>query len=133
MDQYQIKAMSLYQNGEYKEAIETMASSQTVSDKEYKDFVRNCNRLIIEQYKFMINDAIATGDHNMVRKLITKYRTEYGLNPEIENLDITNQTYSHENTDNNPQDSDGDSSGLISAIITICLVIIFIIGIFAWH
>ena len=51
MDEYQIKANSLFEDGEYEEAISTMALSASISAEDYKKFVAQCNSCITEQCK----------------------------------------------------------------------------------
>ena len=58
MDEYQIKANSLFEDGEYEEAISTIAQSASISAEDFKKFVARCNSFMTEQYKVLIEQEI---------------------------------------------------------------------------
>lgn len=88
MDQSQINAMSLFQDGEYEKAIEAMAKSSTVSPEEYKKFVAQCNQIIVEQYKYLINQALSERDYAKANSLRGEFFEKHGKNAAIEDLPI---------------------------------------------
>ena len=88
MDQSQINAMTLFQEGEYEKAIETMAKSTTVSSDEFKKFVEQCNQILSEQYKYLINEALSSRDYAKANQLREEFRQKHGQNAAIEALPI---------------------------------------------
>lgn len=86
MDEYQIKANSLFEDGEYEEAISTMAQSASISAEDFKNFVARCNSFMTEQYKVLIEQAINDDDYNELIALHEAYRKRFGENKEIEGL-----------------------------------------------
>lgn len=92
MDQSQINALSLFQEGEYEKAIESMAQSTTVSSEEFKKFVQQCNSMLSEQYKYIINEALSSRDYHKANSLREEFRQKHGNNPVIEALPIPSTT-----------------------------------------
>ena len=86
MDEYQIKANSLFEDGEYEEAISTMALSASISAEDYKKFVAHCNSFMTEQYKVLIEQAIQDDDYNELVALHEAYKKRFGENEAIEGL-----------------------------------------------
>lgn len=86
MDEYQKKANSLFEDGEYDEAISTMALSASISAEDYKKFVAQCNSFMTEQYKVLIEQSIQDDDYNELVALHEAYRKRFGENKEIEGL-----------------------------------------------
>ena len=86
MDEYQKKANSLFEDGEYDEAISTMALSASISAEDYKKFVAQCNSFMTEQYKVLIEQAIQDDDYNELVALHEAYKKRFGENVEIEGL-----------------------------------------------
>ena len=86
MDEYQKKANSLFEDGEYEEAISTMALSASISAEDYKKFVAHCNSFMTEQYKVLIEQAIQDDDSNELVALHEAYKKRFGENVEIEGL-----------------------------------------------
>ena len=86
MDEYQKKANSLFEDGEYEEAISTMALSASISAEDYKKFVAQCNSFMTEQYKVLIEQSIQDDDYNELVALHEAYRKRFGENKEIEGL-----------------------------------------------
>ena len=86
MDEYQKKANSLFEDGEYEEAISTMALSASISAEDYKKFVAQCNSFMTEQYKVLIEQAIQDDDYNELVALHEAYKKRFGENVEIEGL-----------------------------------------------
>lgn len=80
--------MSLFQEGEYEKAIEMMAKSTTVSSDEFKKFVGQCNQILTEQYKYLINDALSSRDYAKANQLREEFRQKHGQNTAIEALPI---------------------------------------------
>lgn len=88
MDQSQINAMSLFQDGEYEKAIESMAKSSTVSPEEFKSFVAQCNQILAEQYKYLINEALSERNYTKANSLRDEFLRKHGKNAAIEALSI---------------------------------------------
>lgn len=88
MDQSQINALSLFQEGEYEKAIESMAKSTTVSPQEFKKFVGQCNQILAEQYKYLINEALSSRDYIKANSLREEFRQKHGKDAMIESLPI---------------------------------------------
>lgn len=86
MDEYQKKANSLFEDGEYEEAISTMAQSASISAEDFKKFVARCNTFMTEQYKVLIEQAIQDDDYNELIALHEAYKKRFGENEEIEGL-----------------------------------------------
>ena len=86
MDEYQKKANSLFEDGEYEEAISTMALSASISAEDYKKFVAQCNSFMTEQYKVLIEQAIQNDDYNELVALHEAYKKRFGENEAIEGL-----------------------------------------------
>lgn len=86
MDEYQKKANSLFEDGEYEEAISTMALSASISAEDYKKFVAQCNSFMTEQYKVLIEQAIQDDDYNELVALHEAYKKRFGENEAIEGL-----------------------------------------------
>ena len=87
MDEYQKKANSLFEDGEYEEAISTMALSASISAEDYKKFVAQCNSFMTEQYKVLIEQAIQDDDYNELVALHEAYKKRFGENEAIAGLD----------------------------------------------
>ena len=82
------KAISFYNKGEYEEALDAIRSSSMATSKESLSLIRECEKLILEQHVYLINEYIEQRDYlNALRKK-EEYRTKYGLNPQIENIII---------------------------------------------
>ena len=86
MDEYQIKANSLFEDGEYEEAISTMALSASISAEDYKKFVAQCNSFMTEQYNVLIEQAIQDDDYNELVALHEAYKKRFGENEAIAGL-----------------------------------------------
>ena len=86
MDEYQKKANSLFEDGEYEEAISTMALSASISAEDYKKFVAQCNSFMTEQYNVLIEQAIQDDDYNELVALHEAYKKRFGENEAIEGL-----------------------------------------------
>ena len=86
MDEYQKKANSLFEDGEYEEAISTMALSASISAEDYKKFVAQCNSFMTEQYKVLIEQAIQDDDYNELVALHEAYKKRFGENEAIAGL-----------------------------------------------
>ncbi len=87
-DEYQIKAIALFQEGEYEEAIETMAKSETIGNEEYKKFVNQCKSCLTDQYKYLIIEAINSCDYNTATNYKDEFIEKFGSNSEITNIEI---------------------------------------------
>lgn len=88
MDQSQTIAISLFQEGEYERAVEMMAKSSTITPEEFKKFVEQCNYMIAEQYKFLIQEELNNRYYASAHKLREEFRQKYGKNAEIDALPI---------------------------------------------
>jgi len=88
MDKSQINAISLFQDGEYEKAIEAMAKSSTVSPEEFKSFVAQCNQILAEQYKYLINEALSERNYTKANSLRDDFLRKHGKNAAIEALPI---------------------------------------------
>ena len=86
MDEYQKKANSLFEDGEYEEAISTMALSASISAEDYKKFVAQCNSFMTEQYNVLIEQAIQDDDYNELVALHEAYKKRFGENEAIAGL-----------------------------------------------
>lgn len=82
------KAISFYNKGEYEEALDTIRNSSMATSKDGQSLIRECEKLILEQHVYLINEYIEQRDYlNALRKK-KEYRTKYGSNPKIENIII---------------------------------------------
>ena len=90
MDQAQIEALSLFQEGEYEKAKESMAKSNTITPEDFKVFVGQCNQILAEQYKYLIVDALSSGDYTRANALRERFREKHGRKDAIESLTIPN-------------------------------------------
>ena len=88
MDDLYNKAISFYNEGEYKEALDAIRNSSMATSKDGQNLIRECEKLILEQHVYLINEYIEQRDYlNALRKK-EEYRTKYGSNPKIENIII---------------------------------------------
>ena len=88
MDDLYNKAISFYNEGEYEEALDAIRNSSMATSKDGQNLIRECEKLILEQHVYLINEYIEQRDYlNALRKK-EEYRTKYGLNPKIENIII---------------------------------------------
>lgn len=90
MDDNYTAAKALYNDGDYEAAKLEMAKSTTVSPEEYKDFIKQCNALIVEQYRYLINDALNDRDYSRANDLRNEFIDRHGRNAIIESIDIPN-------------------------------------------
>lgn len=82
------KAISFYNKGEYEEALDTIRNSSMATSKDGQSLIRECEKLILEQHIYLINEYIEQRDYlNALRKK-EEYRTKYGSNPKIESIII---------------------------------------------
>lgn len=84
MDEHQIKAQNLFIDGDYAQAKAAMAQSTSVSPQEFKQFVSQCNQMIAEQYRFLIEDALKNGNTPEARRLKEEFVRENGKHELIE-------------------------------------------------
>ena len=88
MDDLYNKAISFYNEGEYEEALDAIRNSSMATSKDGQNLIRECEKLILEQHVYLINEYIEQRDYlNALRKK-EEYRTKYGSNPKIENIII---------------------------------------------
>lgn len=88
MDDLYNKAISFYNEGEYEEALDAIRNSSMATSKDGQNLIRECEKLILEQHVYLINEYIEQRDYlNALRKK-EEYRTKYGSNPQIENIII---------------------------------------------
>ncbi len=87
-DESQIKAIALSQEGEYEEAIETMAKSESVGNEEFKKFVEQCKSCLADQYTYLITEAINEGDYDTATNYKEEFIEKFGSNPQIANIEI---------------------------------------------
>ena len=122
MDQAQMKAMSLFQDGEYEAAIKLMSCSTTVNAEEYKHFVKQCNHLIGEQYRYMINDAVRSRDYKKAHSLRAEYVSKHGNNPGIDSIQLPDYT---DHTTSTPVDDvkKKKNKNLIVLIVVVILLL----------
>lgn len=89
MDDLYNKAISFYNEGEYEEALDAIRNSSMATSKDGQNLIRECEKLILEQHVYLINEYIEQRDYlNALRKK-EEYRTKYGSNPKIENIIIS--------------------------------------------
>jgi len=108
MDDLYNKAISFYNEGEYEEALDAIRNSSMATSKDGQNLIRECEKLILEQHVYLINEYIEQRDYlNALRKK-EEYRTKYGSNPKIENIIIPyasvmvdQKEYSEHQTSNN--------------------------------
>ena len=82
------KAISFYNKGEYEEALDTIRNSSMATSKDGQSLIRECEKLILEQHVYLINEYIEQRDYlNALRKK-EEYRTKYGSNLKIESIII---------------------------------------------
>ncbi len=99
-DEYQINAITLFQEGEYEEAIETMAKSTTIGDEEYKKFVNQCKSCLTDQYEYLIIEAIHNGDCDAAINYRNEFLEKFGDNPRIANIEIKESVIREEAEEN---------------------------------
>ncbi len=70
------KAISFYNKGEYEEALDTIRNSSMATSKDGQSLIRECEKLILEQHVYLINEYIEQRDYlNALRKK-KEYRTK---------------------------------------------------------
>ena len=50
------KAISFYNKGEYEEALDTIRNSSMATSKDGQSLIRECEKLILEQHVYLINE-----------------------------------------------------------------------------
>ena len=82
------KAISFYNNGEYEEALDAIRNSSMATSKESLGLIRECEKLILEQYVYLIKEYIEQQDYLNASRKKEEYKAKYGSNPKIENIII---------------------------------------------
>lgn len=135
MDQHYTKAMSLFQEGAYEEAIEEMVKSQTVSPEDFKKFVEQCNGVIAEQYKYLINEALSNRNYTEANRLREEFVNKHGHNAAIDALPIPQTTSVGPSSPANPVNSGtgstaGANTGVKKMVIgALAVAVVVVIGI----
>lgn len=69
MDDLYNKAISFYNEGEYEEALDAIRNSSMATSKDGQNLIRECEKLILEQYVYLIKEYIEQQDYlNASRK-----------------------------------------------------------------
>lgn len=82
------KAISIYNKGEYEEALDAIRNSSMATSKESLGLIRECEKLILEQYVYLIKEYIEQQDYLNASRKKEEYKAKYGSNPKIENIII---------------------------------------------
>ncbi|KAB4459021.1 hypothetical protein GAN98_21835 [Bacteroides thetaiotaomicron] len=82
------KAISFYNKGEYEEALDAIRNSSMATSKESLGLIRECEKLILEQYVYLIKEYIEQQDYLNASRKKEEYKAKYGSNPKIENIII---------------------------------------------
>ena len=88
MDDLYNKAISFYNEGEYEEALDAIRNSSMATSKDGQNLIRECEKLILEQYVYLIKEYIEQQDYLNASRKKEEYKTKYGSNPKIENIII---------------------------------------------
>ncbi len=88
MDDLYNKAISFYNEGEYEEALDAIRNSSMATSKDGQNLIRECEKLILEQYIYLIKECIEQQDYPNALRKKEEYKTKYGSNPKIENIII---------------------------------------------
>ena len=80
------KAIFFYNEGEYEKALDAIRNSSMATSKDGLNLIHGCEKLILEQYVYLIKEYIEQQDYiNALRKK-EEYKAKYGSNPKIENI-----------------------------------------------
>lgn len=82
------KALSLYNQGHYEEALDILTKNQLLSTLEGKQLAETCQELVTEQYKFLIKEYITQQDYIQALELKETYLSKYGKNKIISSIPI---------------------------------------------
>lgn len=99
------QALAFYRQGNYEEAFELL-DRITERDKDETALLRECKNQIIQQYVYLIKDAVSQSNFQDAINLKSEYNTKYGLSTEINQIDIPdpvpqiNSLLKEEKTDN---------------------------------
>ena len=88
MDDLYNKAISFYNEGEYEEALDAIRNSSMATSKDGQNLIRECEKLILEQYVYLIKEYIEQQEYLNASRKKEEYKTKYGSNPKIENIII---------------------------------------------
>ena len=88
MDDLYNKAISFYNEGEYEEALDAIRNSSMATSKDGQNLIRECEKLILEQYVYLIKEYIEQQDYLNASRKKEEYKTKDGSNPKIENIII---------------------------------------------
>lgn len=88
MDDLYNKAISFYNEGEYEEALDAIRNSSMATSKDGQNLIRECEKLILEQYVYLIKEYIEQQDYLNASRKKEEYKTKYGSKPKIENIII---------------------------------------------
>lgn len=111
-DDKQRHALSLFQDGEYEQAIEAMAQSESVGDTEYKIFLGQCKSQLAEQYKYLISEALSNNDTLRAHSYKQEYLEKFGSDAQIEAIEIPETSESDTPDSSYGTLSDCDSSAI---------------------
>lgn len=81
------RALDFYRQGNYEEAFELL-DRITERDRDETALLRECNNQIIQQYVYLIKDAVSQSNFQDAINLKNEYNTKYGLSAEINQIDI---------------------------------------------
>lgn len=81
------RALDFYRQGNYEEAFELL-DRITERDRDETALLRECNNQIIQQYVYLIKDAVSQSNFQDAINLKNEYNAKYGLSTEINQIDI---------------------------------------------
>lgn len=81
------RALDFYRQGNYEEAF-NLLDRITERDRDETALLRECNNQIIQQYVYLIKDAVSQSNFQDAINLKNEYNTKYGLSTEINQIDI---------------------------------------------
>ena len=100
------QALTLFNNGDYEAALGTLKKDRAcLSSAKGKQLAEQCEKLITEQYCYLINEASRQEDYRNARLLKKRYELRYGSNPRIEDIEVPEPAQSADN-----QQSGGEST-----------------------
>ncbi len=137
-DQSYIKAVELFNDGEYEQAYITIDGSTSITTEELQQFKSNCLTFISQQYVYIIKDAISNSNYEEALSLKERFLSKYGNNDEIWSLEIPRQNpqkpkstaeENHKRESQSTQSKRKTSEYVIAVIFLFALVIFIIFAI----
>ena len=127
-------ALSAFNRGEYESAYNIISCTEESLSVEGERLLNECEKLIAEQYYYIIKEYLQQGDYNTARREKDKYAKTYGYNPKIESIEIPTKSNLSPSTEDSTEVKNGNTEqksalkniGLIFGIITVVLIGIII-------